>query len=1125
MYRCYTEHDMGYGALEVKAMMAKMKDLGYSTFLVSDHGLSSSFSVMMESQALGLSPMIGLDVEVLGPWGDELMTTLVAHDEAGFRVLSKISAYSTKEKLTQDVLLTFLRGQGEHLSMVTGGYTKTHRSLLGYAILMNKDEAKAAILSLAEEVTLYFEVFDHGSPTDRRLYEAYKVMASKDPSKIILGHISKYAEPSDRRLLLSLISIAFAQKNKYPMPLEQVERAVEQNLHLVDEANWLADGILTKAEKETLLANTKAGYFTKHVPYGFTGKKYYPEPKVADGQTVKEAFREAVYAGFSEHFGDPRAWKAKDPATFAKYAQRLKNEMDVIDKTGFAGYLLVVQDFIRSTMKAHPEDVATIGKGRGSGVGSLVLYCLYITDVDPLRFDLLFERFLNVDRISDPDIDTDFRPDLRNLAVEHCVRVYGEDHVAGISTKMTFAARYSVHDASRILGGAKDLTHKLVHFIPELPGIELQEALDQVTELQQVLRESQEARDIWSLALALEGKIRSMSVHAAGKIISSVPVDQVVPLMWDENNQVWVTQWTGPECEKAGLLKMDFLGLESLAIIENAMQLIREEEGLSFDPWHLPLDDEATLNVYREGHTQGVFQFESPGMKKMLLDFQPNSFDELILLNAAYRPGPMQYLPHMLAVKRGEIPFTTPLPEWETILRPTYGKPVYQEQVMQMFQAVGFTLGEADVIRAAIAKKKLDKLESYKVRFLTECAKRGMVDTDAFWAELLEFGRYAFNKSHATAYAFTSFTMAYLKAHYPYAFYAAAIESEEKAKLPILMQEARQRGIRFQSPTLAKAKANVYGFLDGTTPTIMWGFSRVAYMGKAIPLLLEEREREAFFSIEDFLFRMAPKMNVRGFRSMAQAGSFSSMASLSTLMAIADQWPLVKASIAKHKKPPKKPKKGAPLEAILPKEPWKLEEAWFVEAKRYSMMDRMQMEKEALGDFLTTFPEWEALRWQQAIDPEAIFSTIEGDMTDRRRMIVRVEEVRTLYRKKDNAPMRSLTFSDGQQLAKGILFVKETEKYGHLLEKDAILRIIAQKKEEDFHILEVQWLPCVPSLVIPVRSKAMVLQLEELAVRHACEEGAIVTMTHGPRTKTLAHPVDLAFVQALTALNIPFSCA
>lgn len=579
--------------------------------------------------------------------------------------------------------------------------------------------------------------------------------------------------------------------------------------------------------------------------------------------------------------------------------ERLNFELFTIRTMGFAGYFLIVSDFI----KAGRDLGVFIGPGRGSAAGSAVAYCIGITNIDPIKYNLLFERFLNPDRKSMPDIDTDFDDVGRQKVIEYVVDKYGKNQVAHIVTYGTMAAKSSIKDVARVLDLPLPEANALAKLVPDKPGISLkrllrapvdastkeekslrekeglqEEDLINVRRLREILEEEGIQGNVIRDAEKLEGSVRNTGIHAAGIIIAPKDLSELIPVSTVKDVNLLITQFEGNVIENAGVIKMDFLGLKTLTIIKDALHLIKRNHGVDIDIDGIPLDDEETYKLYQRGDTNGTFQFESPGMQKHLQSLKPDKFADLIAMNALYRPGPIAYIPNFIARKHGKEEITYDLPEMEEYLADTYGITVYQEQVMLLSQSLaGFSKGDADVLRKAMGKKQKSVLDKMKVQFIEGAMAKGHPKDklEKIWTDWEAFAQYAFNKSHSTCYAFVAYQTAYLKAHYPAEFMAAVLNNANSIeKITFFMEECQRMGLNVLGPDINES---IKGFSPNKEGVIRFGLGAIKGVGEAaIEDIIAEREaNSAYRSIFDLVKRINQRtVNKKSLESLILAGAF-----------------------------------------------------------------------------------------------------------------------------------------------------------------------------------------------------------------------------------------------------------
>lgn len=580
--------------------------------------------------------------------------------------------------------------------------------------------------------------------------------------------------------------------------------------------------------------------------------------------------------------------------------ERLNFELFTIKTMGFAGYFLIVADFI----KAARNRGVFVGPGRGSAAGSVVAYCIGITNIDPIKYNLLFERFLNPDRKSMPDIDSDFDDEGRQQVLNYIVERYGKNQVAQIITYGTMAAKMSIRDVARVLELPIEQANFLAKLVPERPGISLNrlinaplgneggltdkeqenlssDEIDSVKRLREIFKSNTLQAKVLKEAIALEGSIRNTGIHAAGIIIAPKDITEIVPIATAKDSELYVTQYEGNLVEDAGVIKMDLLGLKTLTIIRETLQLIKQNHGEEIDIDNIPLDDKKTFELYQRGETNGTFQFESAGMQKHLKELKPDKFDDLIAMNALYRPGPMAYIQNYIARKHGREKISYDLPQMEEILKETYGITVYQEQVMLLSQKLaGFTKGDADALRKAMGKKQKSVLDEMKEKFFQGGKNNNLPEDklNKIWMDWESFAQYAFNKSHSTCYAFVAFQTAYLKAHYPAEFMAAVLTHSlnDIDKITFFMEETRRMGIPVLGPDINESQ---YKFSVNKNGQIRFGLGAVKGVGEAavLAIIKERNEHGTYKSIFDFVKRVNLRsVNKKTFESLIYSGAFDS---------------------------------------------------------------------------------------------------------------------------------------------------------------------------------------------------------------------------------------------------------
>lgn len=608
------------------------------------------------------------------------------------------------------------------------------------------------------------------------------------------------------------------------------------------------------------------------------------EDKIDGGKRGENALlRHLTYVGARKRYGE----ELSDVVI-----ERLDFELSVIEKTGYPGYFLIVEDFIR---EARKMDVS-VGPGRGSAAGSVVAYCLWITNIDPLLYNLLFERFLNPDRVSMPDIDIDFDDEGRSRVMDYVIEKYGSSQVAQIITYGTMAAKSSIRDTARVLDLPLFDADRIAKLIPTMSKLgkifglsekELgqkfrAEDLEKINELLNISEGNDLPAETVNIARSLEGSVRNTGIHACGVIITPDDITKFVPVALAKDSDLYVTQFDNSVVEDAGLLKMDFLGLKTLTLIKDTVKLVKAKHDILLDPDSFPLDDEKTYELFQRGETVGVFQYESPGMQKHLKDLKPTVFDDLIAMNALYRPGPMEYIPSFVRRKHGDEDIEYDLPAMEEYLKETYGITVYQEQVMLLSQSLAdFTKGEADVLRKAMGKKQIAVLDKMKPKFIEQASAKGhdAKKLEKIWKDWEAFASYAFNKSHSTCYAWIAYQTAYLKAHYPAEYMAAVLSNNmnDIKQVTFFMDECKRMKLPVLGPDVNES---YYKFSVNKDNAVRFGMGAIKGVGHgAVMTIVNNRKKDGpFVSIFDLAKRIDLRAaNKKAFENLALAGGFDEL--------------------------------------------------------------------------------------------------------------------------------------------------------------------------------------------------------------------------------------------------------
>lgn len=859
----HSEYSLLDGACRIERLVEKVKALGQPAVAITDHGVMyGAIEFYHAAKKAGVKPIIGCEVYVAPRTrfdkqhrvdSSPYHMVLLCENEEGYQNLIKlvsvayIEGFYNKPRVDNELLRQHHRGliclsaclAGRIPRMLSAGdYAAAEQVVREYVDIFGKDN-------------FFIELQNHGIEEQKRILPQLIKLARENEVGLVATNDAHYInrEDSSNQSILVCIQtgrtvndpsdLEFQTDQFYIKSLEEMRQAIPD----VDEAFENTVRIAERCNLEFEFGKTKLPYFA--APNGEDNLAY---------------FRRMSYEGMHRLYGE-------DPAP--SVIERLEYELGVIAQMGYVDYYLIVHDFIAyAKSRGIP-----VGPGRGSGAGSLAAYCIGITGIDPIRYNLLFERFLNPERVSMPDFDIDFCYVRRQEVIDYVVQKYGSDHVAQIITFGTMAARAAVRDVGRALALGYQNVDAVAKMIPNELGMTIDKALSAVPELKKSYESDENIRQLIDVSRALEGMPRHASTHAAGVVITREPADTYVPLQ--KNDDAIVTQYPMTTLEELGLLKMDFLGLRNLTVIHDAEEMIRRTVP-GFDMESIPMDDAATFKMLGEGHAFGVFQFESAGMRNVITQLGPESIEDLIAVISLYRPGPMESIPRYIRNRHNPRLVTYKTPELRPILEVTYGCIVYQEQVMQICrQLAGYSYGRADLVRRAMAKKKHDVMEKERESFLDGAEQNGIDRKIAneIFDEMSSFASYAFNKSHAAAYAVLAYRTAYLKCHYPREYMAALLTSvlDNTAKLTEYIGECRRLGIEVLPPSVFESQA---GFsVSGTK--IRFGLAAIKNIGDAvIRHLIQERERRPFSDLVDFCTRMRQgELNKRVMEGLIKSGA------------------------------------------------------------------------------------------------------------------------------------------------------------------------------------------------------------------------------------------------------------
>ncbi len=903
----HTQYSLLDGAIKIKDLAKKAVSLGYKAVAITDHGnLFGMLDFYKSMKAVGIKPIIGMEAyfttgsrfDRKGKGSEDNMTDklnhhiiLIAKDDDGLRNLAKLSSLSYKEgfyykpRIDYELLQKYSRGLIAITACLKGVPTY-------YASINDYEKATEWVKKFKDVFgdDLYLELQSNNLAEQEIANKNLIEISKKLGVKLVATNDSHYLDVDDKLAHQVLMAI---QMKKTLMEIQSGNgfKCANDGLHFASpEEVWEKFRNKFDGWEEALLNTVR---IAESLPDSFSlleNNSYLLPHYDTQDKSVEEFLKDLAYKGLRQRIEQQLARDSEE------YWNRLEFELDVVSRMGFGGYFLIVQDFINWAK----NNQIPVGPGRGSAAGSLLAFALGITDVDPMKHELLFERFLNPERISMPDIDVDFCMENREKVIEYVQQKYGEENVAQIVTYNVMKAKQTIRDVARALGIPYSTADKLAKLIPqgdvqgtwlsleEMYLIPIDELLqkygkhrtdieDSVYKFRKMCQESPEIKKLVEISLKLEGLTRHTSLHAAGVVISPIPLSEIVPLYCDKDGQI-ATQFDMVKLEELGLVKMDFLGLKTLTELKAIKDYVLRNKGVNIEYQRLPLDDEKVYQLLREGNTTGVFQLESGGMKSLLKRLQPDNFNDIVAVLALYRPGPLKsgLVDSYINRKHGKEPIDYIFPELEPVLKETYGVIVYQEQVMKMSQILaGFTPGEADTLRKAIGKKKKDVMEQMREKFIKGAVNRGYPENKIvrLWEDIEKFASYSFNKSHSVAYGYISYWTAYTKAHYPEEFFVVKLSTEHNDKKFLnLIKDAKNMGFRMLQPDINKSQVD---FTIEGEKTIRFGLARLKGVGEETAKLIVNSRKRPWISLGDFVRSVdTRKVNKKVLEALIKAGAF-----------------------------------------------------------------------------------------------------------------------------------------------------------------------------------------------------------------------------------------------------------
>ena len=897
----------------------------------------------------------------------------LAKTKKGYHNLVKMSskAYTDGFYYLPRIDRTIVETYKEDLIVLTGNlYGEVPSKILN----VGERQAEEALLWWKDKfgVDLYVELMRHNQEDEDRINPVLISLAQKHAVKLVATNNTYYISQEDANAHDILLCVKDGEKQatpigrgrgyRYGLPNQEYYfKSSEEMKSLfkdVPEAIVNIQEVVDKIEPYELARDVLLPKFD--IPQEFVN----PVDAVDGSNFGENAYlRHLTYIGAEKRYGE----------LTDEIKERLDFELKTIENTGYPGYFLIVEDFIRV---ARSMDVS-VGPGRGSAAGSVVAYCLWITNIDPIKYDLLFERFLNPDRVSMPDIDIDFDDEGRGRVMDYVIQKYGSSQVAQIITYGTMAAKSSIRDTARVLDlplGDADRIAKLIpnmaklHKIFNTPEKELKakfrsEDMELINQLLNLSDGDDLEAETINQAQVLEGSLRNTGIHACGVIITPGDITNYVPIATAKDSDLYVTQFDNSVVEDAGLLKMDFLGLKTLTLIKDTVKIVKAKHDVTLDPDHFPLDDELTYELFQRGETVGVFQYESPGMQKHMRDLKPTVFADLIAMNALYRPGPIEYIPSFIRRKQGDEEISYDLPEMEEYLKETYGITVYQEQVMLLSQKLAdFTKGEADVLRKAMGKKQISVLDKMKPKFINQAAAKGMAadKLEKIWTDWEKFASYAFNKSHSTCYAWIAYQTAYLKAHYPAEYMAAVLSNNmnDIKQVTFFMEECKRMKLNVLGPDVNES---YYKFSVNQDNAVRFGMGAIKGVGHgAVKTIVEERKNEGpYKSIFDLAKRIDLRAaNKKAFENLANAGGFDCFPNTHRAQYFQDEGDGVTflEKTIKYANRYQENKNSAQVSLFGESSDVQIEEPEIPPCETWGTMEKLAREKEVVGIYISGHP-------------------------------------------------------------------------------------------------------------------------------------------------------------------------
>ncbi|WP_169910954.1 DNA polymerase III subunit alpha [Evansella clarkii] len=1011
----HSEFSLLRSAAKLDDLAARAKALGYTALALTD--IDAMYGIIPFWKACrkhGIHPVLGVELAYAAdhPSATEKITSRIiflAENNEGYKSILKLTSkahekngrhgpyvtVSEMQELTQGIIAIVPFEEGAVQRFIAEGEIEKARKHFKW------------LQHTYQKENVFLEIQNHWRRSEReKLHKISRWVREEDIPVVASNHVHFLTpEQADAHKVIQAVRLGL-KLDELPDEMSSAEYYLKSRDEMED---------LFKAWPEAVKETERIAFRCNAEPE--LGGSVLPEFPLPEGKTAGEYLREQCEKGVAERFGQPadEVW------------QRLDFELKVIDQMGYNDYFLIVADFMNY---AHRQGILT-GPGRGSAAGSLTAYVLKITDIDPLKYGLLFERFLNPERVSMPDIDIDFPDNRRDEVIHYVKEKYGKNHVAQIITFGTLAAKAAIRDAGRVLGIDSGTIDKVAKNMPSRPNLKLNAAVEESQALSRMIEENDELKELFRIAGDIEGLPRHSSVHAAGIVMSSQPLTDTVPLQ-EGHEGMSLTQFPMGDLEELGLLKMDFLGLRNLSFLERVIKMVQLTRGETIRLEELSFNDPDTFKLLGRGETNGVFQLESSGMKNVLRKLKPTEFEDIVAVNALYRPGPMENIPMYIKRKHGKEQVSYPHPALKKILEPTYGVLIYQEQIMQIAaEMAGFSLGEADILRRAVGKKKQKDLEETRARFTEGAIRKGFSTEEAgeMYNTILRFANYGFNRSHAVAYSIIAYYLAYIKANYPLEFMAGLMGTviHHQDKLAEYIAEAKHQGVTVHPPSISHSEGQ-FSVKDGE---IWIGLAAIKNVGiQSVQEIIKERKKRPFTSLFDLCERIPPRiLPKRSLEALIAAGALDSLlVDRARLLASADD-------AIEYGEKQREMKEGGQTALFFEEE----KEPEYINVPPLSDKDKLNFEKQVLGFYASGHPIEAELPTLSQYSRETIIDAKEGAGKSRKlRIAGMAEEVRIIQTKKKEQ-MAFIKMSDETGEIDITVFPSAFREHRHKLQKGELL--------------------------------------------------------------------------------------